>query len=207
MAKVHVFVDGSYLMNEVGKLDPSAPFPDLRRVIANLLSPGARKFERDPNVQGQTYPLPTLGVGRITIYDALPEDPPQMSPEAKDRWEERQRAWKRRESYWKTLEMYPDISLGWGTIKGVQRPRQKKVDTTMTTDMLSGAFNKLFDTVVLFAGDTDFVPVVQEMKRLGVQVLLAGVKGSTGEELLRAVDRSFLYDNARWSQLQSVPTT
>ena len=67
--------------------------------------------------------------------------------------------------------------------------RQKGVDTLMAVDMLVGAFSGLFDIAVLVAGDADFVPVVEEVKRRGVMVAVAGVRSSLADDLLRAADR------------------
>ncbi len=54
--------------------------------------------------------------------------------------------------------------------------------------MLSGAFSRLFDAVLLISGDADFVPVVKELQRLGVKVFVACGRNPS-EDLLRAADR------------------
>jgi uncharacterized LabA/DUF88 family protein len=55
--------------------------------------------------------------------------------------------------------------------------------------MLVGSFSNLFDIAVLVAGDADFVPVVEEVKRKGVMVTVAGVSASVADDLRRASDR------------------
>jgi len=51
--------------------------------------------------------------------------------------------------------------------KRKQTDRSKGVDIALTTDLLSGAYNNNFDRAVLVAGDGDYVPLINEVKRLG----------------------------------------
>lgn len=50
--------------------------------------------------------------------------------------------------------------------------RQKGVDTRIGVDVASLTLNKLVDTIVLFAGDADFVPVAKMARTHGVDVIL-----------------------------------
>jgi uncharacterized LabA/DUF88 family protein len=45
--------------------------------------------------------------------------------------------------------------------------KSKGVDITLTRDVLSHAFMNNYDAAVLVSGDGDFVPLVEEVKRLG----------------------------------------
>jgi uncharacterized LabA/DUF88 family protein len=45
--------------------------------------------------------------------------------------------------------------------------KSKGVDITLTKDVLSHAFMSNYDVAVLVAGDGDYVPLVEEVKRLG----------------------------------------
>jgi len=45
--------------------------------------------------------------------------------------------------------------------------KSKGVDISLTTDMLSGAFMDTYDVAFLIAGDADYLPLVQQVKRLG----------------------------------------
>jgi len=53
------------------------------------------------------------------------------------------------------------------------REKTKGVDITLTKDVLSHAFLDNYDIAVLVAGDGDYVPLVDEVKRLGKQVCVA----------------------------------
>ena len=79
-----------------------------------------------------------------------------------------------------------------GVVRGGTKrrpPRQKGVDTLVAVDMLVGAFTQLFSVAVLLAGDADFVPVVNEVRRRGVMVVVAGERKSIADDLVRAADR------------------
>jgi hypothetical protein len=57
--------------------------------------------------------------------------------------------------------------------KQKNRDKAKGVDITLTKDMLSHAYQGNYDTAVLVAGDGDYVPLVEEVKRLGKRVHVA----------------------------------
>jgi len=53
----------------------------------------------------------------------------------------------------------------------------KGVDITLATDVLSHLFRDHFDVAFLIAGDGDYVPLVEEVKRAGKLVYVAFLKG------------------------------
>ncbi|MFT3714057.1 MAG: NYN domain-containing protein [Archangium sp.] len=73
--------------------------------------------------------------------------------------------------------------------------KSKGVDITLARDLLSHAYRDNFDAAVLVAGDADFVPLVEEVKRLGKQVfVLFFATQGTGEELKRHADTFFDFE-------------
>ncbi len=56
--------------------------------------------------------------------------------------------------------------------KQEQKTKTKAVDITLATHMLSHAFRDNYDVAVLVAGDGDYVPLVEEIKRAGKIVWL-----------------------------------
>jgi len=70
--------------------------------------------------------------------------------------------------------------------------RTKRVDITIATDILAAAYRNAFDTLILVAGDEDYVPLIQEVKRLGKTVGLwffgGGEAGGLSEHLRLASD-------------------
>jgi uncharacterized LabA/DUF88 family protein len=71
----------------------------------------------------------------------------------------------------------------------VKGARAKGVDISLTKDMLSQAFLDNYDIAVLIAGDGDFIPLVEEVKRLGKRVVVAFWENSgLNDELRRSAD-------------------
>jgi len=69
--------------------------------------------------------------------------------------------------------------------------KTKAIDITLAKDLLSHAFLDNYDTCILVAGDRDYVPVVEEVKRIGKNVWLAFLdcpEGGLSEELRLASD-------------------
>jgi hypothetical protein len=76
--------------------------------------------------------------------------------------------------------------------KPAGRP-SKGVDITLARDMLSGTFLSNFHSAFLYAGDGDYVPLVEEVKRHGKLVHVCFFEGSNlSDELRRKAD--FFHD-------------
>lgn len=72
--------------------------------------------------------------------------------------------------------------------KAKQSLKAKGVDIALTKDMLSHGFRNNYDIAQLIAGDGDYVPLVEEVKRLGKRVVIRFFEESTHPELKLAVD-------------------
>jgi len=66
----------------------------------------------------------------------------------------------------------------------------KGVDIALATDLLSNAHRNNFDVAILASGDGDFLPVVEEVQRLGKAVYLLSIGDEVNPGLLLASDRS-----------------
>lgn len=176
----HVFIDGGYLRALGKKLH--GKLVDPAHLGSTLVKSGQIQSWAYNPLQGTNTFL-----GRINYYDALP-DQSQLSQDT--------------ENYLKAIELQNDVHLGFGALRGHQRKmRQKGVDTLLAVDMLVGAFSSLFDVVILVAGDADFVPVIEETRRRGIMVAVAGVQDSVSEDLRRVADRFIVIpENAQWLQ-------
>jgi uncharacterized LabA/DUF88 family protein len=91
------------------------------------------------------------------------------------------------------------------------RERAKGVDIALTKDLLSHAYNDNYDATVLVAGDGDYVPLVNEVKRLGklVYVVFFSATGLS-PDLRLASDRFFELDNLftmAWQSFLATPDT
>jgi uncharacterized LabA/DUF88 family protein len=167
----HGFVDGAYLRRCADELKPGT-LPDPRRLVEAVC-----RTYRVQSLVSESTTSRQVRVSRVTYYDAAHDDDELNAPELQE--------------YWKDVELLDDTQLGFGTLRGQgKRIRQKGVDTLIAVDMLVGAFSRLFDIAVLVAGDADFIPVVAEVRRRGVTVVLVAPQGpSLSDELLRSADR------------------
>ncbi|MFN8676124.1 MAG: NYN domain-containing protein [Thermomicrobiales bacterium] len=55
--------------------------------------------------------------------------------------------------------------------------KSKRVDITLATDVLSNAHLGNFDVAVLVAGDEDYLPIVEELQRMGKIVVVSFFEG------------------------------
>ncbi len=78
--------------------------------------------------------------------------------------------------------------LGWAGGELVQ----KRVDILLTVDLVRMSWGRLIGTAILVTGDGDFVPAVEAAKDAGVLVQLYYSRSSIHDELLSAVDESFV---------------
>ncbi len=164
----YAFIDGGYLRRIAW--DNKRPLYNPRKIAERVVS--------HKNVQAWPagpYTANNVHLARITYYDGRPDEPDEEED-------------KELTDYWSAIELLPDTALGFGSVRGRPR-RQKAVDTLIAVDMLVGAFTKLFSVAVLISGDSDFVPVVDEVRRLGVMVTIAAEEESLAEDLRRAADR------------------
>jgi uncharacterized LabA/DUF88 family protein len=80
--------------------------------------------------------------------------------------------------------------------------KSKGVDVTLTKDMLSHAYQGHYDAAVLFAGDGDYVPLIEEVKRQGKNVVVCFFEGhGLAEQMKLTADYFFDLRNifvARW---------
>jgi uncharacterized LabA/DUF88 family protein len=166
----HAFVDGGYLRRLAADLRRDLPDPHrLMRAVSEHGQVQAWGARTSNNVN-------TI-LTRTIYYDARPDSDELDAPLS---------------DYWRTIELLPDTHLGFGSLRGgtgKKPPRQKGVDTLIAVDMLVGAFERLFSVAILAAGDADFVPVVLEVRRRGVMVVVAASETSISDELRRSADR------------------
>ena len=161
----HVFIDGGYLRHLAS--DNNRPLYNPRSLSSQIVE--HREIQSWAGIQTAIL---NVRLARIIYYDAKSDE--QEDEELKD--------------YWAAVELLPDVELGFGSVRGRPR-RQTAVDTLIAVDMVVGAFTKLFSVAVLLSGDSDFVPVVDEVRRCGVMVVVAADQESLAEDLRRAADR------------------
>jgi uncharacterized LabA/DUF88 family protein len=117
-------------------------------------------------------------LSRVSYYDARPFDEREMTADIK--------------SYTEAVELLHDVHVSWGILRpkrGKKPAHQKAVDTLVAVDMVVGAFTEIYSVALLISGDADFLPVIEEVSRRGVMVVVCGEKESVASELIAAADR------------------
>src|SRR5262245_18618676 len=83
-----------------------------------------------------------------------------------------------------------DLGFEPHVFKKTRRDVQAKgIDIALTKDMLSHGFRDNHDVAVLVAGDGDYVPLVEEVKRLGKRVEIHFISDCTNPQLKLSADR------------------
>jgi uncharacterized LabA/DUF88 family protein len=78
--------------------------------------------------------------------------------------------------------------------RAAKQKKSKGVDVTLTKDMLVNAFHNNYDAAVVISGDGDYVPVIEEVKRMGKTVYVAFFieqEAGFSEELRLCCDKVF----------------
>jgi uncharacterized LabA/DUF88 family protein len=126
-----------------------------------------------------------INVARTLYFDAEPTHPDGPLPELAE--------------YWNSIDAQDDTHLVFGWVRGKSNkrgPRQKAVDTSLAVELVASAYTKRFDVAILVAGDGDFVPIVNEVRRAGPHIVVAAASDSSSppkfsysSELRTAADR------------------
>jgi hypothetical protein len=74
-----------------------------------------------------------------------------------------------------------------------KKTRQKGVDVAIAVDMLTHSYRKNIGRATLFAGDLDFLPLVEALVQDGMYVTLWYCRERTSKELIDAVDQRRLF--------------
>lgn len=77
-------------------------------------------------------------------------------------------------------------------VNGVWEYEEKGTDVMMAVDMVSLGYSNSFDEAVLFSADTDFKPVIDELKRLGKVVILGVVDQQKAGRMKELCDDHFI---------------
>src|SRR3972149_607642 len=85
--------------------------------------------------------------------------------------------------------------------KARKEEKAKGVDIALTIGMLSHAYMNNYDVALLFSGDGDYTPVVNEVKRLGKAVYICAFSRSGLSEELKIASDSFIDIEPDFEQL------
>jgi uncharacterized LabA/DUF88 family protein len=131
----------------------------------------------------------------LFFYNSPPFQSPSPTKEEKKRKEDY-------DSFIAKLDQNENVTIREGRcqrlkIDGEYKYKQKGVDTLITMDLMDTPIeNPKIKTIILIASDSDFVPVIERLKRLGIKVILytyfernRNSKFSTSNKLLSSVNR------------------
>ena len=98
-----------------------------------------------------------------------------------------------------------------GKTKGSGRSvRQKEIDVKITVDLLSHAYRRTMDRVILLAGDQDFKPLVNEVVRSGMYITVLCFKNNSSKDLRSSADERDMIDLQRlynWCRMDFIHGT
>jgi uncharacterized LabA/DUF88 family protein len=170
MYRVAVFVDGGYLDRELDDKRQGHRI-DYYKLINNFVAKAGADRE----------------IVRVYYYHCLPYQAEPPTPEQNEKFGKAQkfmRALQRTSRF--------EVRLGRLSFRGNREDgtpiyEQKKVDLMLGLDLMSLSLKHSVDEVFLVAGDSDFVPAVNAVKKEGIVVYL--VHGKTPhDDLLDEVD-------------------
>jgi len=101
---------------------------------------------------------------------------------------------RRQEAYYARVREHPLVTFTLGylqrrVVDGAPLYEEKGVDVALVVDMLTGAFEDLYDTVILVSSDGDFKPAVEAVRRYGKRVEYLYFGGSRrSSALMQACD-------------------
>jgi uncharacterized LabA/DUF88 family protein len=96
-----------------------------------------------------------------------------------------------RRAYFERLRLLPDTHVVEGSVRTDRKGRrhQKGVDVRLAVDALEAAYGGRADAIALVAGDADFAPLADAIRRSGAHVLVLAFEVSLAAELRAAADR------------------
>jgi len=105
-----------------------------------------------------------------------------------------------------SIQASSGFHVRYGKLAGGRPRRQKQVDISIAVDMLDHAARGNMSRVVLFAGDSDFVPLVHAVVRHGVEVEIFYDGGSFSKDLLDEADARREFDFEQYYQRITKPS-
>jgi uncharacterized LabA/DUF88 family protein len=111
------------------------------------------------------------------FYDAVDEN---ASPQEKQDLQ----------TYLQNVEELPYVAVVTGFVRPGKRKRreQKGVDVQIAVDALEAAWAGRADAIILVAGDADFCPLAEAVRRAGAFMLVFGYPHSMSSELRHSAD-------------------
>jgi len=164
-----VFVDGAYL-TKILDVDFGKPRIDLAK-FSDIICGDSERM--------RTY-----------YYNCMPY---QSNPPTEDE----KRRFSAMDKFIYTIQRLPRFEVRLGRLGCIAGEFiQKRVDISLAVDLVRLSCTRSISKAVIVAGDSDFVPAIEAAKDSGVVVVLYYSESSIHDELLSAVDESFVMDES-----------
>ncbi|MEZ4520400.1 MAG: NYN domain-containing protein [Thermomicrobiales bacterium] len=186
MTKVMIFIDGSWLYSNTGKLAQDYARPDLQIDYGLLPEAISQRVAK-------AISLPSIDIVRTHLFASIPDNYDQTDYESVRRRLDFFNLLKEEHHY--EVELFP-IDFRGRRIRSYDRdpadpfePREKCVDIALAASMLYyAAIPQVYDIAIAVIGDQDYVPVLQHVRRLGKRVAIASIRGSCAQDYADPVD-------------------
>lgn len=158
------FIDGAYLRERSKRLN--LPFVNPKKL--------SQKAVQEHAID---YPDKSVLLRQVLYYDAVDADETLSSDLTE---------------YFEKIEALPDTHLRFGFLRGRSKKkprRQKGVDVQLAVDLLVGAFEKQFERIFIITADSDFIPVLEEVKRKAIKTVLVSDPQYCPSDLKNSCDR------------------
>ena len=186
MTKVMIFIDGSWLYANTGKLAQDYARPDLQIDYGLLPEALSQRVAKSIN-------LPNIDIVRTHLFASIPDNYDQADYESVRRRLDFFNLLKEEHHY--EVELFP-IDFRGRRIRMFDRdpadpfePREKCVDIALASTMLYyAALPHVYDIAIAVIGDQDYVPVLQHVRRLGKRVAISSIRGSCAHDYADPID-------------------
>ena len=152
------------------------------------------------------YGLKSLGIDRIDFQKLLQlltkskmlistfyyNAPLNIQVNPKTYWEQ--------QKFFNELRKIPDFNVVLCRLRKHKRKNGNYVfdvkgdDVHLAVDLVSGAYENLYDTAIIVSGDEDFVPAIKKAQKLGKKIINAYFKSSSSTSLKKTCE-DFIYMN------------
>jgi cold shock CspA family protein len=186
MTKVMIFIDGSWLYANTGKLALEYGRQDLQIDYGLLPEVVSHHVAKQLN-------LNYIDIVRTHLFASIPDNYDPTDFESVRRRLDFFNLLKEEHHY--EVELFP-IDFRGRRIRAHDRdpsdtfePREKCVDIALAATMLYyAAIPQVYDIAIAVIGDQDYVPVLQHVRRLGKRVAISSVRGSCAQDYADPVD-------------------
>ena len=86
--------------------------------------------------------------------------------------------------------------IGFGHMLKTDRYHEKGVDVLIAVDMLAGAYEDTYDKVILISSDTDLLPAILKVKKIGKTVQYVGFGHKASHAMIDNCSSSYLLRKA-----------